>query len=118
MANKKISELSAASALGGTELIETVQGGVNVQTTTQGIADLGTGVDHWIGTWDPTGNVLPDTGDGGNGTGGAPLAGDEWVLIADLTLGGNFYATGTMIKAKSTSPGQTVSNWIFISTQL
>lgn len=43
MANKKISELSAAGALTGTELIETVQGGVNVKTTTQDIADLGGG---------------------------------------------------------------------------
>lgn len=41
MANKKISELPAAGALTGAELIETVQGGVNKQTTTQDIADLG-----------------------------------------------------------------------------
>lgn len=40
MANKKISELAAAGALTGAELIETVQGGVNVQTTTQNIANL------------------------------------------------------------------------------
>ncbi len=40
MPDQKITELAAAGALTGTELIETVQGGVNVQTTTQDIADL------------------------------------------------------------------------------
>lgn len=49
MANKKISELSAAGALAGTELVEVVKGGVNVQTTTQDIADLGGGGGG--GTW-------------------------------------------------------------------
>jgi len=43
MANLKISELPAAGALTGAELIESVQGGINVQTTTQDIADLGGG---------------------------------------------------------------------------
>jgi hypothetical protein len=43
MANRKISELSAAGALTGTELVEIVQSGSNVQTTTQDIADLGGG---------------------------------------------------------------------------
>ncbi len=41
MPNKKISELSAAAALAGTELIEIVQGGVNVRTTPAAIAALG-----------------------------------------------------------------------------
>ncbi len=48
MANKKISELTAAGALTGTELVETVQGGINVKTTTQDIADLGGGGGHVI----------------------------------------------------------------------
>jgi hypothetical protein len=43
MANKKISELANAGALTGAELIEAVQGGVNVKTTAQAIADLGGG---------------------------------------------------------------------------
>lgn len=43
MANKKISELDPAAALTGAELVEIVQGGTNVQTTTQDIADLGRG---------------------------------------------------------------------------
>lgn len=44
MADLKISELTAASSLTGAELVEVVQGGVNKQTTTQNIADLGGGV--------------------------------------------------------------------------
>ena len=40
MADKKISQLTSASALSGTELIETVQSGTNKKTTTQDIADL------------------------------------------------------------------------------
>jgi hypothetical protein len=43
LANRKISELPAAGALSGAELIEAVQGGTNVQTTAQAIADLGGG---------------------------------------------------------------------------
>lgn len=43
MANKKISELDPAAALTGAELVEIVQSGTNVQTTTQDIADLGGG---------------------------------------------------------------------------
>jgi hypothetical protein len=43
MPDLKISELAAASALTGTELVELVQGGVNKRTTTQEIADLGGG---------------------------------------------------------------------------
>lgn len=40
---KKISELPAAGALTGNELVEGVQGGANVKMTTQDIADLGGG---------------------------------------------------------------------------
>lgn len=41
--DKKISQLTVASALTGTETLEVVQGGVNKQTTTQDIADLSGG---------------------------------------------------------------------------
>lgn len=47
--SKKISQLSAGAALDGTELVEVVQNGTNVQTTTQDIADLGGGGGG--GTW-------------------------------------------------------------------
>lgn len=43
MADLKISELTAAATLTGAELVEAVQGGQNVKTTTQAIADLGSG---------------------------------------------------------------------------
>ena len=43
MADVKISELTSAAALDGTELVPVVQNGSTVQTTTQDIADLGGG---------------------------------------------------------------------------
>lgn len=49
MPNKKISELPASTALTGAELTEVVQGGVNKQTTTQAIANLGGGGGAWGG---------------------------------------------------------------------
>src|SRR5687768_9396898 len=59
MASKKISELPASGALTGNELVEAVQGGVNVQTTTQDIADLGGGG----GTWGSITGTLADQTD-------------------------------------------------------
>lgn len=47
MADQKISELSNAGALDGSESVEVVQGGSNVKTTTQDIADLGGGGGTW-----------------------------------------------------------------------
>lgn len=41
MADEKISDMSAASSLVGSELLEVVQGGVNKRTTTLAIANLG-----------------------------------------------------------------------------
>lgn len=43
MATKKISELDPAAPLTGPEIVEIVQDGVSVRTTTQDIADLGGG---------------------------------------------------------------------------
>lgn len=40
MADQKVSQLAAADALAGDELVPVVQGGVNVQTNAQAIADL------------------------------------------------------------------------------
>lgn len=48
--SKKISELDASATLVGDELVEIVQGGANVRTTTQDIADLGSGGGGG-GTW-------------------------------------------------------------------
>ena len=57
MANEaKISDLPNAAALTGTEPVETIQAGVSVQTTTLGIAALGT-------DWHGTDRQLPATPD-------------------------------------------------------
>jgi hypothetical protein len=60
------------------------------------------------------GTSMPTTG--GNYTAGAPAAGDEWRLTDVLTIGGNVYGAGTIIKAMINSPGDTVANWAFIQT--
>lgn len=57
--DKKISELTVAGALTGTETLEIVQGGANKQTTTQDIADLGGGG----GTWGSITGTLSDQTD-------------------------------------------------------
>lgn len=44
--DKKISQLSSAAALTGTEVVPVVQGGSTVKTTTQDIADLAGGVPY------------------------------------------------------------------------
>lgn len=59
MPNKKISELTTASALSGTELVEVVQGGENRQTTTQDIANLGGGAGTAVET--VTGEYVDNT---------------------------------------------------------
>lgn len=46
--SEKISQMPAASALTGTELVPIVQSSDNVRTTTQGIADLGGGYPAYI----------------------------------------------------------------------
>ncbi len=43
MTDKKISQLDVAATLGGTEMVEVVQNGVNVRTTPLAIASLGSG---------------------------------------------------------------------------
>jgi hypothetical protein len=56
---KKISQLPTAAALTGTELVESVQSGNNVQTTTQAIANLVGGADPGV-----AGQVLTSNGVG------------------------------------------------------
>lgn len=56
MANKRITELPAAGALAGTEPVEAVQGGINVQTTAQAIANLGSGL---AAAHDASGDTFP-----------------------------------------------------------
>lgn len=109
MANKKITELSAASALTGSEPVEAVQGGLNVQTTTNNIGNIA-----YRGDYSGT-TTLPSTG--GTFTGGAPAIGNRWRITAGITIGGNFIPPGTIAEAAIDSPGQTLANWNFILTQ-
>lgn len=66
-------------------------------------------IDHWRGSYDASGNVAPSTG--GAGTGGAILAGDEWVLSVAGTLFGTPRNIGDRITALVNNPGQTSGNW-------
>lgn len=119
MARKKFTQLPAAAALTGAEIIAAVQDGVSVQTTTQDIADLGGGggggTDYWRGAYAGA-SGFPTTG--GNGPAGVPGAGDEYrstnaALSIDFGdgLGPVTVPIGTMFKAFITTPGQTVANW-------
>jgi hypothetical protein len=72
------------------------------------------GANNYIGDWDPTGDVLPTTGDGGNGPAGVPLKGDRW------RLAGADYKTvseGSTIEAAIDDP-QDDGDWNFYSTQI
>jgi hypothetical protein len=82
MANKKISELTAAGALTGTELVEVVQGGVNKQTTTQDIADLSGGAVASVNG--ATGVVVLDAGDIGVTPAGTIAATDVQAALVEL----------------------------------
>jgi hypothetical protein len=55
MPDTKISALPAAGALAGTELLVAVQGGADVQTTTQDVANLGAGT--WVTVNTPIGGA-------------------------------------------------------------
>lgn len=64
MADAKMSDLAAAASLTGAELMELVQGGVNVRTTTQAVADLasgGGGATRGLAFIDADGTVLRST---------------------------------------------------------
>lgn len=117
MPNKKISELPAAGALSGAELVEAVQGGVNVQTTVQAIADMGAGASFFRGAYDASGDTYPAAG-AGSGTAGAIQAGDEWYVSVSGQLtartGSMIVEVGTILKALTNVPGQTATNWAVI----
>jgi hypothetical protein len=67
------------------------------------------------GTWGGT-NAFPTTG--GRGPSGSPGEGDQWLLTAELTVGGTVYSPGTIIMALINTPGQTLSNWAKFGMQL
>lgn len=67
------------------------------------------------GDWSGT-TTLPETG--GTGAAGSVAAGNEWRLAETLVIGDNVYSPGTIIKAMTNGPGQILSNWAFIATQI
>ena len=109
MANKKISDLAAASSVSGVEEFEILQGGVNKKLS------IGFN-DEFRGTWAGT-TTFPTVG--GRYTSGAPKAGDRWVLTAELSVGGNIYSAGTVVEAIVNGAGATtLTDWVKYSTQL
>ena len=85
MADKKISELNAAGPITGSELIDIVQGGVNVRSTVTDVANRGVkkyvATFYQTGTNDPVETVLENT------LGGTPV----W----SRTGSGEYYITLT-----------------------
>lgn len=75
MANSKISELTSAGALTGAEEVEVIRPGTNLRTTTQDIADLGSGGTGTVETIVAGSNITVDATDPANpivsATGGA-----------------------------------------------
>lgn len=110
MANKKISELSAAGTLTGAELIEAVQNGSNVKMTATNIANL---AEHFRGAYNASGGTYPASG--GSGASGVIKAGDEWYVSigGELTTpaGTVTVEVGALLKALVNSPGQTAASW-------
>lgn len=88
MSNTKISQLSSAAALDGTEEVPIVQSGETVKTTTQDIADLGGGGSlgysvykasmSQSGTSNPTVNVFENTIGGASETWTRTATGDYY----------------------------------------
>lgn len=116
MPDQKISELSAAGTLTGTELIEAVQGGVNVQTTTQAIADLGSGTEHWRGAWAGTTALPVDADNVGSATNGDIQAGDMFVFTNQVVFGGSVFLAKSIAIALQATP-TTLAHWSILAAQ-
>jgi hypothetical protein len=116
--SKKISQLPSAGALTGSELIEAVQGGINVQTTTQDIADLGGGGGAVDSVNGQTGVVVLDAGDIGVTPAGGIAATDVQAALVELdsekqaSLG----FTPENVANKATSFG-TINNTLYPTVQ-
>ena len=107
MANKKISELPAATTEDGSELLEIVQGGINKQTTFGRL-------NSYRGAYDASGNTYPAAG-GGSGQSGAIRAGDLYYFsVAATNLDSQAWPIGTLALALVNTPGQTTTNWRLI----
>jgi len=100
----------AAAALTGAEKFAISQDGDAVQTSAQDIADLSSGVNHFRGAYDASGNTYPASG--GSGTAGAIQAGDHWYMsVIDSGLDGGPWVLKTILLALTDAPGQDVSKW-------
>jgi len=112
MANLKLSELTQRTSVDGTEYTEVI---ISPFTPGTNRKVLLSNLNNFRGDWAGT-TSLPTIG--GTYISGAPAAGNEWRLSNELNIDGNTYAAGTIIKAMINTPGQTLSNWAFISVQL
>lgn len=110
-----VEALDAATTTTGTILIAVSHDGDAEKMTPAQLADAAGVVNHYRGDYAGT-TTMPTTG--GTFTGGVPAAGNEWRLTAQLVIGGNVYPAGTIIKAAINTPGQTLTNWIFLAIQL
>lgn len=116
MADKKITELTAAGALGGTEDVEVVQGGVNVKTTISAIVALGTGTEHWRGAWAGT-TALPVNADNvGSAANGDIQAGDTFVFTNQVAFGGSVFPAKSIAVALQGTP-TTLAHWSILAAQ-
>ncbi len=73
-------------------------------------------VSQFRGNFNPTGGLLPETG--GSGTGGSVKGGDHWKLTDELTISGKSYSVGSIIFAGEDDPGQDITKWSVLATQL
>lgn len=56
---------------------------------------------------------------GGRYTDGAPMRGDRWKLLNELTINGtDIYAAGSVIEADEHEPGQDTTKWTKYAAQL
>ena len=116
MADLKITQLPNATLPIATGVkFEAVQGGINVQVDADDMPGSGGGGTSQFRGASANASAFPTTGGSG---GGAPVAGDMWNLTVDLSVGGNFYPSGTVIMALTNTPGQTLTNWAKIAVQL
>lgn len=74
------------------------------------------GLLDYRGSYNASGNVYPSTG--GSGTGGDILKGDMWIISVAGTLGGTPIHVGDSIISNVDSPGQTLSNWNTLNTNI
>lgn len=115
MPDLKISQLPATVTVTDADLVETVQGGTNKQTTALQLKSylglVGTPISIQSGV-DISTNLYPSTG--GTFTGGVPGAGNIFPVTVGGNLNGGFVPAGALLLSLVNMPGQTNSNWRII----